>query len=128
MGEPVLALTFLSELRKTTSAPEPEFRGAVASDREAVLEILDDAARWLVNRGIHQWPWPFPRFAVDRDLEHNAAWLAVINGSIVVKASVLSKDSMFRVLRMLLPIGARSLDSCPSRPESGSHSDRVRHV
>ncbi len=70
-------------------------RRAADSDREDVLEILDEAAQWLASIGVRQWPSPFPRVTVDRDLEHNAVWIAVLGGRTVATASVLTTDPLF---------------------------------
>jgi predicted N-acetyltransferase YhbS len=70
-------------------------RKATESDREDVLEILDEAARWLSGVGVQQWPYPFPRVVVDRDLEHNAVWIAMLDGAAIATASILDADPTF---------------------------------
>ena len=70
-------------------------RRAVKSDRGDVLQILDEAARWLSSIEIQQWPLPFPRVTVDGDFEQNTVWLAELDGKTVATASILTKDPMF---------------------------------
>lgn len=74
---------------------ELSLRRAADSDREDVLEILDEAAQWLTSIGVQQWPSPFPRATVARDFEHNLVWLAVLDGQTVATASVLTTDPLF---------------------------------
>jgi GNAT superfamily N-acetyltransferase len=68
---------------------------ANAADLDVVLAILDEAARWLITRGIQQWPSPFPRVVVERDFETNTVWLASLDGHPIATASTLTSDPMF---------------------------------
>jgi RimJ/RimL family protein N-acetyltransferase len=36
-------------------------REARPDDREVVAGLLDEATRWVAERGFEQWPLPFPR-------------------------------------------------------------------
>jgi hypothetical protein len=42
-----------------------------------VHRILDEAAAWLVGRGIHQWPSPYPRAGTERALADGTLWVGV---------------------------------------------------
>lgn len=44
--------------------PAVTVRPATAADLDAVAALLDGCARWLRDRGIRQWPVPFPRHLV----------------------------------------------------------------
>jgi hypothetical protein len=57
--------------------------------------VLDGAAQWLLDRGIEQWPVPFPRHVIERDLARSAAWLAVRGPRVVGTVTVLDEDPMF---------------------------------
>jgi hypothetical protein len=70
-------------------------RRATEADVEEVLAILDEAACWLASIGVQQCPSPFPRPVVERDLEHNAVWLASHGAHPVATASVLTRDQTF---------------------------------
>jgi GNAT superfamily N-acetyltransferase len=69
-------------------------RQAIAGDLYVVLAILDEAAEWLITRGIHQWPSPFPQVVVERDFEFNTVWLASLDGHPVATASILESDPL----------------------------------
>ena len=70
-------------------------RTADVTDREVILDILDEAASWLEARGVKQWPSPFPRSTVDHDLRHNTVLLAALDGDTIATASILTEDPMF---------------------------------
>jgi GrpB-like predicted nucleotidyltransferase (UPF0157 family) len=72
-----------------------KLKRAFGTDRENVLEILDEAASWLGSAGVQQWTSPFPRAVVDRDFEHNTVWLATLDGYCIATASTLTRDPMF---------------------------------
>jgi hypothetical protein len=65
------------------------------ADVDAVLALLNEASAWLIGRGIQQWPSPFPRTVVERDLKTHAVWLATIDGRPIATASTLTSDPMF---------------------------------
>jgi len=43
-----------------------EVRRAGPPDVDEIVAMLSEAARWLLFRGIQQWPDPFPRDCVER--------------------------------------------------------------
>lgn len=70
-------------------------RAAVRADLNDVIAILSEAARWLADRGIQQWPSPFPRAVVESDFEENCVWVATIDATIIATASILQHDPLF---------------------------------
>jgi hypothetical protein len=58
--------------------PHPHVHMGRASlgEVDKVLEILDEAARWLASRGIDQWPVPMPRGRVIEGFEQGDCYLA----------------------------------------------------
>lgn len=52
-------------------------RRATPAEVERVLEILDDGKRSIARFGIEQWQHGYPdRAAIERDLAHDACWVA----------------------------------------------------
>ncbi len=50
---------------------------ATADDAEMLLAIHEDVARWLWDRGIHQWELgTFPRAALDKWIAHGEVYVA----------------------------------------------------
>lgn len=63
---------------------ELEVREALPADLDAVLSILEDAARWLVRRGIEGWkPGSFSRRRISDRIEGGEMYLAEISGRAV---------------------------------------------
>jgi RimJ/RimL family protein N-acetyltransferase len=60
-----------------------EVRSATEADLTAVTEILDSAAGWLIDQGIHQWPHPYPHAPSERALADRTLWVGSRNGRIV---------------------------------------------
>lgn len=59
---------------------------AKPEELKAVMEILDDAARWLHSRGIKQWPYPTPPsewHAMTRHIATGEVYLARLDGRAV---------------------------------------------
>jgi aminoglycoside phosphotransferase (APT) family kinase protein/GNAT superfamily N-acetyltransferase len=61
---------------------------ARAEDVDTVVGLLSDAARWMDEHGIDQWPSPFPEAVVARTVERGETYLAFVGdrgvGSIAV--------------------------------------------
>ncbi|MFH9350519.1 GNAT family N-acetyltransferase [Kitasatospora sp. NPDC017646] len=51
------------------------FRPATGEDTAEVLSVLDEAAGWLGDRGIRQWPDRFPPAWVTGAIERGETWL-----------------------------------------------------
>lgn len=54
-----------------------ELRRADAGQVDLVLEVLNDAARWLRGIGVQQWPTAFSAPAVSPAIEDGFTWLAM---------------------------------------------------
>ena len=48
----------------------------VLDDLDDVLDILNEAARWLTSRGINQWIDGFPRELIARNISRGEVYLA----------------------------------------------------
>jgi predicted DNA-binding protein (MmcQ/YjbR family) len=70
-------------------------REASSEDLDGVVAILEEAARWLLRRGIVQWPVPFPSELVARDIANRRVWLAETDRAPVGTVTVLDRDPMF---------------------------------
>jgi hypothetical protein len=57
---------------------------AKAEDLDTILEILDEAARWVVSRGWKGWkPGSFSSQSINEQLERGEVYLGRIGGEIV---------------------------------------------
>jgi ribosomal protein S18 acetylase RimI-like enzyme len=72
-----------------------DVRRAEAEDLDTVVEILSEAARWLLERGIRQWPEPFPRDRVEGLLDRGEFYLARLDGEPAATFALLSSDPEF---------------------------------
>jgi hypothetical protein len=72
-----------------------QFREAGPADLDTVLGVLNEAAQWLVDRGIRQWYLPFPPRLIENDLEHHRVFVASLDSVVVATATALSNDPMF---------------------------------
>ena len=68
---------------------------AVPGELDYVVEILSECARWLLDRGIRQWPDPFPADRVARLLERGEFYLARVDGEAVATLALLWSDTTF---------------------------------
>jgi len=60
-----------------TAIGSVEISVAVPADLDDVLDILNEAARWLASRGINQWPTDgFPRDLIAGDIAHGEVYIA----------------------------------------------------
>jgi predicted N-acetyltransferase YhbS len=71
---------------------ELEVRWATADDAAQVWEVLDSAAGWLVGRGIHQWPHPYPRGLVERACADGSVRVGCRDGQILATMRTLRND------------------------------------
>jgi ribosomal protein S18 acetylase RimI-like enzyme len=72
-----------------------EVRRAEPDDLDEVVSILSEAARWLLERGIRQWPDPFPRDRAAALLERGSFYLASVDGEPVATFALLWEDRAF---------------------------------
>ena len=70
---------------------EPARRG----DLDEIEEILSGAARWLRERGIDQWPDPFPRARVDESFASGDLYVARVDGVIAATFTLQWEDELF---------------------------------
>jgi len=72
-----------------------EIRRAEPDELDEVVSILSEAARWLLERGIRQWPDPFPRDRAAALLERGSFYLALLDGQPVAAFALLWSDPAF---------------------------------
>jgi ribosomal protein S18 acetylase RimI-like enzyme len=72
-----------------------DVRRAEPEELETVVGILSECARWLVARGIRQWPDPFPAGRVAELLEDGSFYLARLDGEDVATFALLWSDPTF---------------------------------
>jgi ribosomal protein S18 acetylase RimI-like enzyme len=64
-------------------------------DLDEVLEILSAAASWLKERGIDQWPDPFPRARVEDSLGRDELYVARAGEEIAATFTLQWEDELF---------------------------------
>jgi ribosomal protein S18 acetylase RimI-like enzyme len=74
---------------------ELEVRRAGLSDVDELVAMLSEAARWLLSRGIRQWPDPFPRERVERLVRRGDFYLARLGGEPVAALALQWADPVF---------------------------------
>jgi ribosomal protein S18 acetylase RimI-like enzyme len=72
-----------------------EVRRAEPADVDVIIAILSEAARWLLGRGIRQWPDPFPRSRVEPLVSRGDFYVARIAGEPVATLALLWSDPTF---------------------------------
>jgi GNAT superfamily N-acetyltransferase len=66
------------------------------TDIDEVLDILEDAARWLVSRGIDQWrPGSFDRHAFAARIERGEVYLALVGDQPAGTLTLQTSDPLF---------------------------------
>jgi ribosomal protein S18 acetylase RimI-like enzyme len=72
-----------------------EVRRAGPEDVEEIVAILSECARWLLARGIEQWPDPFPRERVAALTARGELYLARLGREPVATVALLWSDPTF---------------------------------
>jgi ribosomal protein S18 acetylase RimI-like enzyme len=72
-----------------------DVRRAEREDLDEIVAILSEAARWLLARGIDQWPDPFPRDRVATMLERGEFYLVLVDGRPAATFALLWSDFAF---------------------------------
>ena len=70
-------------------------RPARAEDVACVGELLDEATRWVGERGFEQWPLPFPRDELAAAIERGEVYLAQVDGRAAATVTLLLDDPMY---------------------------------
>ena len=74
---------------------ELDVRRAGPEDVDEIVAVLSEAARWLLARGIRQWPDPFPRERVERLVGRGDFYLASLDGEPAATLALLWSDPAF---------------------------------
>ena len=74
---------------------EPTVARAGIEDLDEVVAILSEAARWLLARGIVQWPDPFPPELIAPGVERDEVYLAQIDGKPAATVTLQWEDPAF---------------------------------
>jgi len=69
-----------------------EISAATQDDLPDVYEILDGAAAWLIEQGIHQWPNPYPREPITRAFAERGLWIGSRAGQTVATMRTARRD------------------------------------
>jgi ribosomal protein S18 acetylase RimI-like enzyme len=72
-----------------------EVRRAGPEDVDEIVAMLSMAARWLLARGIRQWPDPFPRGRVEPLVRRGDFYLASFDGELAATLALLWSDPAF---------------------------------
>lgn len=68
---------------------------AVSHDRPAIAAILEGARRWLADRGINQWGFPFGADWLDPKIAAGEFWVVHLDGEPVAVVRLLWSDPQF---------------------------------
>jgi GNAT superfamily N-acetyltransferase len=74
---------------------EPDVRCAGLADVDEIVAVLSEAARWLLSRGIRQWPDPFPRERVERLVRRGDFYLVWLGGEPATTLALHWRDPTF---------------------------------
>ena len=74
---------------------DPDVRSAGPEDAREVAAILSEAAAWLITRGIHQWPNPFPLEQIVPDIDRGEVYLASVAGELAATVTLQTEDLLF---------------------------------
>ena len=74
---------------------ELDVRRAGLADVDEIVAVLSEAARWLLSRGIRQWPDPFPRERVEPLVRRGDLYLARLDGEPVATLALQWTDPTF---------------------------------
>jgi GNAT superfamily N-acetyltransferase len=72
-----------------------DIRRAGAADVESVREVLEEAAAWLLARGIEQWPARVPDAMFRPSIDAGETWLAERDGVAVATITLQWSDELF---------------------------------
>ena|SRR5438445_7990816 len=69
---------------------------AMIGDLDPIVEILDEAARWVISRGWKRWePGSFSHQSIYKQLERGEAYLGKIGGEVFGTIALQWSDKMF---------------------------------
>lgn len=70
-------------------------REAGPDDTEVVAGLLDEATRWVGERGFEQWPLPFPRDQIADAIARGEVFVAEEDGEPVATVTILTDDPQY---------------------------------
>jgi len=70
-------------------------REARPDDTEVVAGLLDEATRWVGERGFEQWPLPFPRDELAEAIARGEVFVAEHDGEAVATVTILTDDPQY---------------------------------
>ncbi len=72
-----------------------DVRRAGLADVDEIVAVLSEAARWLLSRGIRQWPDPFPRERVEQVVRRGDFYLGRLDREPVATLALQWSDLTF---------------------------------
>jgi GNAT superfamily N-acetyltransferase len=57
-----------------------------------VATLLDEATRWVADRGHEQWPLPYPRQEIEAAIQRGEVYVAELGGDVVATVTLLWED------------------------------------
>jgi GNAT superfamily N-acetyltransferase len=70
-------------------------REARPADVEVVAGLLDEATRWVGERGFEQWPLPFPRRQIAEAIARGEVFVGEADGEPVATVTILTEDPQY---------------------------------
>jgi predicted N-acetyltransferase YhbS len=70
-------------------------REARREDIKVVARLLDEASRWVGERGFEQWPLPFPRTQIAEAIARGEVFVAEHDGEAVGTVTILTADPQY---------------------------------
>jgi GNAT superfamily N-acetyltransferase len=70
-------------------------REARPDDTEVVADLLDEASRWVGERGFEQWPLPFPREQIAEAIARGEVFVAEHDSKPVATVTILTEDPQY---------------------------------
>jgi GNAT superfamily N-acetyltransferase len=70
-------------------------REARPDDVEVVAGLLDEATRWVGERGFEQWPLPFPRMEIAHAIARGEVFVGEHDGEPVATVTILTDDPQY---------------------------------
>jgi ribosomal protein S18 acetylase RimI-like enzyme len=77
------------------SATKILVRRAREDERDQIVDVLTEAADWLLTKGIRQWPSPFPPKYIDGDLTAGFTYLVFLDDELAGTITLKERDPIF---------------------------------
>ena len=84
-----------AEVKSRMNSMYMTFRQAKTSDIESIYSIVNEVSKWLIEKEIYQWEYPYPKAQIMKDISEDRVFLALDGNEVIGTFSLKEREKMW---------------------------------